>query len=280
MTVSPGDAMTAVRQMVERRALWTGFRPADIPVAIYDGRTTWLFSHPNPPGAFKPLSDSVSIHDGLHETVRANTACLVGDVWTATFMSLAQSGSIEEAASIVIHEMFHVFQISKHQNWWTNEADRFMYPVFDEEALCLRRLETRMLRAALSAVEVAESMRYAKAALGFRKTRYGLVGAKPAEYERGMERIEGLAQYIEDLSLRRTDPRIPDEGYSPDEVRRRCYAVGAAWARLLDRHSDGWVAEFDRRENAPALDTTLDGKLGASTVPRDPAPDLVRAERV
>ena len=277
---TPGDVMADVWSMANEKTFWPDFHPLRIPVAIYDGERTWLFCHPAPPPGFSPLpGDSATVVcDGLLSDIRANTAILIGGVWTACLLRFSEDAEVRDAASIVIHEMFHAFQGMRHPDWWANEGDRYAYPVFDAEALALRRLETRLVRCALEARGEDGAARCARRALDLRRARYERMDAFAVAYERGIERIEGLAHYVEGLARGRAGIQLPNERYAPDEVRGRCYHVGAAWARLLDRLCDGWAAEFERSTEVPVLDRALSAALDR-IVGLEPAPlDEMAAE--
>ncbi|MEZ0472304.1 hypothetical protein [Luteimonas salinilitoris] len=38
--------------------LWPGFDPLAVPLAVYDGKRTFLFRHPSPPEGFVPVPDT------------------------------------------------------------------------------------------------------------------------------------------------------------------------------------------------------------------------------
>ena len=50
----PALEVVAAFDRLKKRDLWPGFRPDPIPLAIYDGRRTWLVRHPSPPNEFRP----------------------------------------------------------------------------------------------------------------------------------------------------------------------------------------------------------------------------------
>lgn len=285
-TLSAVDVMHEVRRIAAATPLWVGFDPLTIPAAIFDGERTWLFSHPGVPGGFAPVPGdaTVAVSEGLHQAVRAHTACPVDGVWTACLMGFDRHGATRDVASLVLHEMFHVFQARRHPNWWADESDRYLYPVLDEEALALRRLETRMVRSALDAIDDEESKGFARWALNLRDARYARIGAEPARYERGVERIEGLAHYVQWLASGGTGTTLPDARYEVDDVRRRCYAVGAAWAHLLDRHCHGWASDFDRSVEPPVLDQVVSAAIqdrqGVVGAPRAQSDAVVGLERM
>src|SRR5215470_8402830 len=66
--------------------LWPGLAPKTIPVAIYDGKETWLVRHPAPPAGFVRKSDTVWSFPGQHSVMRANTSVDLGGTKTATLL--------------------------------------------------------------------------------------------------------------------------------------------------------------------------------------------------
>jgi hypothetical protein len=83
-----------------------------------------------------------------------------------------------------------------------------------------------------------------------------------AAYERGTELNEGLATYVELRAEARESLPFPAEGFAPDGVRLRGYAIGPAIGRLLDRFEPDWR---ERLEHGPtrSLDEWLTTALGA-----------------
>ncbi len=245
-----------VHQAFERMAaqpLWPGFDARTIPVAVYDGKDTWLFGHPHPPAGFRgePLRFT-----GRHDAIRANTGTDLAGVPTATADLSASRAGTNERAALLIHEAFHVYARKAHPRWSANEADLFTYPVEDAEALALRRLETRSLVRALAATDSAKA--WALSALAARSRRFERLPREAAAYERGTELNEGLAQYVERRALAAPAALRADD-FAPEAVRERGYASGEAFAQLLDRLAPGWQAKFD----TTSLDETLRLELGS-----------------
>src|SRR5262245_49013588 len=89
-----GVTAPEVEREVERAAkaapkpLWPGFDPLAVPLAVYDGNSTWLFRHPAPPASFQPAGGSEAgvVAEGRHEAVTANTNAEIGGVSTATVL--------------------------------------------------------------------------------------------------------------------------------------------------------------------------------------------------
>jgi hypothetical protein len=73
-------AVAAEVRRLDSRALWPGFDPSKVPLAIFDGEKTFLFRHPHPPPEFRPVADrpETAIAPGRHALVRANTSISLG----------------------------------------------------------------------------------------------------------------------------------------------------------------------------------------------------------
>jgi hypothetical protein len=260
------DVVLAIERAFERlaasREFWPGFRPAMIPLAVYDGERTFLFRHPAPPDGFEPLRGALPkarVFAGRYPVMVANTSVQIGGVVTATLMLPPGDRPVERLAAVALHESFHVHRRVHHPRWAADEAGLFVYPVDDAEALAMRRLESRALRAALEAQSIADARCWARAALAERAQRYAAIGAAPSAYERGTELNEGLASYVEAAANGDETPTVFDDGADITDVRRRAYASGAALAMLLDRFSPGWKQPFDGSQSG-----TLDASLAAS----------------
>ena len=253
--VAEADRMAA-------RDLWPGFEPRTMPVAIFDGRRTWLFRHPSAPEGFEadPEHPGVRVFSGRHPAVTANTSTSLGGVQTAVLLLDSTRASRAAFAAVLIHESFHVYQHRRHPTWTANEAELFTYPADDGEALAWRRLETEALRRALAAASGAVSACWTREALDARARRFARLPPGAVGYERGIELLEGLADYVEyrarNVAVRVAFPRAE---YPADAVRQRGYAVGLAFARLLDRFAPAWREDLERRDS-----TALDSLLGVA----------------
>ncbi len=277
-----------VRAEVDRLAsadLWPGFDPRRVPLAIYDGSATYLFSFPGrPPGFADPAGpDRPLVHPGLHPAVRANTAAELDGVAVATVMLEPDDPrSVTELAALAIHEAFHVVQRERHPDWGANEADLFAYPATDARLLGLARLEVDALARALGGQGGARGA-WARGALGLRRGRFAAMPEAAVAYERGTELVEGLATYVERRALDRPAATLlAATGFGPGEVRRRCYATGAAMASLLDRAAPAWRERVEAGE-IEVLDALLaaalpPGSLRAGFSPRRRAEAFARAE--
>jgi hypothetical protein len=255
--------------------LWPNFDPRTTPLAIYDGERTILVRHPSPPPEFKKEGE-VWVFPGKYPVLRANTSTELGGVTTATLLvDPARPRTAREWASVMIHETFHVFQRARHLAWSGNEAELFTYPMADVLPLAARRLETEAFRRALAAKDSMSAACWAGRALDERRERYALLPAGSVAYERGTELNEGLATFIENLSLGKTrGPDLPASGYPAGDVRNRAYAIGYAQATLLDRFDPAWRQTLEAGQAtgpAASLDEALAQAL-AKTLAGKPVP--------
>jgi hypothetical protein len=259
-------ALFAVMDEVGRMAaveLWPGFDPRRVPAAIYDGRNTFLFRHPQPPAGFVSLSSRQGVwaFAGRYELVTSNAPVKLGGVWTATAMLTPELRVTKrEAAATVVHEMFHVFQRERHADWEANELDLFAYPFDDAEFLRLRRLESESLRRAAGATTPRDATCWAASAVRLRRARFALLPEGSAVYERVTELNEGLAEYVEARAAGRRGSGLTAAEFAPEEIRQRAYLSGRAFAVLLDRLSPRWKQKLEAGEKR-SLDELLEAAL-------------------
>jgi hypothetical protein len=280
----PNPTAAAVLAEFDRLAvlpLWPNFDPRKIPVAIYDGERTILVRHPSPPAEFKPEGD-LRVFPGRYEAMNANTAVDLGGVKTATLVVDPKAGrSARDWASILTHETFHVFQRQHHPTWEADEGELFQYPVDDGSLLAARRLETEGFRRALAATDAKEAVCWTGQALERRRERFGRMAPGAVGYERGTELNEGLASFVENLSLGKTQgPDLPAAEYGAADLRNRAYAIGYAEAALLGRFDPAWRQTLEDGK-ASSLDELLAraiaGKPATCALP--PAEIAAAAER-
>lgn len=251
--------------------LWHRFKPRDVPLAIYDGQRTWLLRHPKAPAGFAPTSElpGAAVMKGRHASIRANTSAELDGVLTATAdLEHANRRFPRNAAALLIHEAFHVFQAKAHPDWTANEAVVFAYPIDDVQLLALRRKETAALLGALGASAARDGEGFMRTALALRAERFKRMAAPLVAYERGTELHEGLATYVEHRALADDAPFLVD--VSPDEFRRRAYLSGRAFAVWLDRQNPTWRAELDRARQLTSLDELAAKLLERSRSPAVP----------
>ncbi len=253
-------------ERMSAKSLWPGFKATNYPLAIFDGKNTYLFRHPSPPKEFKEMDDrrGVYVAEG-RQGVYSNTHAQIGGKLTATaIIGSGQRSSLAQLGALMIHEAFHCHQQDHLQTWKSNEVFLLTYPFENTENLALRRLETAALVRALTTKDDAGFRKAVKEAQSLRERRYKLLGENDAKYERSVEIVEGTAQYVEYRAMGNEFKPVPEGEWPPNEIRQRCYFSGQAWAMILDRLSKTWKDEMIEREEL-RLDTLAVQKLKANS---------------
>lgn len=261
--------------------LWPRWDPRRTPVMIYDGANTSVFNHPSPGPEFTSLSSrqGVWLMAGRHPAVTANSSAKLGGIETATVLLQGSRASPTVAATLVIHEAFHVFERERHPAWSGNEVELFTFPVTDTTVVTAQRLEAEALRRSLGAADIDQSACWASTAMRIRQQRFATMSAGAAGYERGTELNEGLASYVEKRALEVSDSAVLTRvSFPPQNVRQRSYAVGLAIARLLDRFSPEWRATLESNDSA-SLDALLSRALVARLLGAATPCEFTRSER-
>ncbi len=254
------DLAREIERLVAQGELWPGFDPLAIPLVFYDGEDTYLFRCSEVPEGFREMrvgECDVLVYDGRYPVVTASSVVEIAGTPAASVMfdrSANQAPTV--LASVAIHEAFHVYQQACHPTWQGNEVVLYLFPVDDANLLSLRRMETEALRRALAANGSQEKRCWTLRALRARRDRYAGMSREFSTYERGTELLEGLASYVEAMSVGRTRVDLPREGYAANEVRGRCYEIGQALAVLLDAFEPMWKTAFEA-DDTQALDLYL-----------------------
>ncbi len=261
-------AVAAEYERVAAIPLWPGFRPATVPLAVFDGKQTWLFRHPQPPPEYRESQQHKGawVREGRDPRVQANTSALVGGVRTATAMLPGGQQPPRALAALMIHEAFHVFQRERHGDWAANEAELFTYPVEEADLLAWRRLEDEALRRALAGKTRAETACWAATASEYRGKRFSVLPRGAMEYETHSELNEGLASYVEWKANGRPAIALPDFG--AEDIRQRAYATGRALAALLDRVAPGWQEKLETGDVRSSPRSGLLDELLSRSLPR------------
>ena len=268
--------VTDVREVMREHAviaensLWPGFDVEKIPVAVYDSANTWLFfSEIAPEGFTKADHDTgVFVFEGQFPMVRGNSVVRFGETWTATSVlsnysrRTGEKYTPKDLAGIIAHEQFHVFQRTKHPGWRQNDGVLLFYPEETKEALFLRRIEKEALKRAVLATDKRAITGWAITALDYRKERLDMIPALFGNYERDLQRTEGLSDYIERVA-RGVDPLNASNmtnGIAPAGVRDLGYWEGRWIAMILDRLSPDWKTYIESNDTL-FLEEILDSAL-------------------
>jgi hypothetical protein len=229
----------------EARAIWPGFAPATIPVAVFDGMNTYAFGLPSAPEGFSlvPGRSGVYIYPGQHTLVRSNRRVSLGGIWTA---AITTTQPLETFAGNVIHEKFHVLQAHRHPDWRPNDAFLFYYPLDTLETVLARRLEVEAFKRAVTALDEEDARGWAAEGLRYRRRRLATLAEGLATYEDEVQRLEGLAEYVEWKTLDKDLlHRIYDLDFAPGAIRSYGYTGGRWFGYLLDRFDATWKEDLE-----------------------------------
>lgn len=247
-------ALAQLMEVVEAQAqldLWPNYEPLQTPLALYDGATTYLLGHPDPPSEFEAVSsqDDVFAYTGRHPNVFANSTAMYNEVLTATVMlrKPIEEHDLTDLAALILHERFHAFQRLHHPTWQSNEAALFMYPFEDIDQLTERRKETEAL---IRAFSTDQRTCWTATAMHARQTRYAQLDSTFIAYERGADWNEGLATYVEWKAAQKTTAPIT-KAFAPEGIRWRAYDAGAAIGLLLDRYDSNWRETLSQDDSLP-----------------------------
>jgi len=242
---------------VESSSLWPGFDPDAVPAAVFDGAKTYLFDHPRPPDAFRPLEGAgrVSVYEGQYGGVNDNDRLRIGETWVATCLARPSRGagsdkafSAGELAEIILEEKFQIFLARRHPDWQPDPTLLLTYPRDTDRSLTLRRCEMEAFRRAVEAEADEVAASWAVEGLKVRSQRLGLLDENMARYERNLERFEGLADFLRCAGRRRPIALLPESG--PDHLSEvgvpECGSrVGCMIAYLLERFSPDWKGRME-----------------------------------
>ena len=244
----PGADIFALLEAVkpyEARAVWPGFVPATIPLAVFDGTNTYAFGLPSAPEGFSlvPGRSGVYVYPGQHVQVRSNRRVQLAGIWVA---SITTTQPLETFVGNVIHEKFHVLQAHRHPDWRPNDGFLFFYPLDTPEVVLARRLEVEAFKRAVTAKDDADARGWAAEGLRYRRQRLANLPEGLAKYEDEVQRLEGLAEYVEWRTVGKGwMDRLYDLDFAPGAIRSYGYNGGRWFGYLLDRFDATWKEDLE-----------------------------------
>ncbi len=255
-TLDSAAAREAIRLLgrIGARKVWPGFDPTAWPLALFDGRQTFLLRHSNPPPEFKPLPGrpDILVFPGRYPDVAANSTREINGIRTATV--LAASG-VERALSATIEEVFHVFWLARHTGFRPNEMHRYKYPLNDVDLLVSVLAENEALARAVDCGSAKLAGGWLAAANGFRSKQESRLDEDIVTFQTDLEMMEGTANFAAQFALGETPGLIASRlrrARPVEDIRWRFYETGAALCWLLERFRPGWKQVLDAD---PALTT-------------------------
>lgn len=269
--------------------IWPGSWPEDQPFVInLPGTGAFLVAAGAAPPGWAPVA-SERLPPGLRGRTYFRASPIEGesrpfilrfaldDGRTAIFVNADMDA--KATAGLLLHEQFHVFQGAAFEG----QNRQFVSPaaVTDRVAFAASaELERRILAAALAAPP-AEQRQLLRTYFLVRRERESMVPAEAREVERGYERTEGTARYVDRVAQAAlfggevdrlivhdlTDTLMDNHGpFVTVWFRDRSYATGAALTHLLSRvQPTGWRTMIEADGDPAAL---LEARLSPHTNPR------------
>ncbi len=134
-----------------------------------------------------------------------NTALLYNDEYIAIWnIQQTINDDLDMIASLMVHEMFHVFQNIEQEKRFPYDLKMLNYPETMEN-LSLKRYENQILCQAFCADDLEEKRKLLKEFMAVRKYRQTIIGDIILQ-EYCTETIEGIAEYAGSMALKQLSP--------------------------------------------------------------------------
>jgi hypothetical protein len=184
-------------ELVDFSKLWNGFEKTKY--AIYNDKNFYI--NDNEGLELELVKDDFCFTGKTDERFIGNTAILIDNNYIAIWNqdSIHKDLNSVRLASLIIHEMFHCFQLAKGERRFANELLGVSYPMTIEN-ISLRTLERQYLLDANLETDKEKKMKLVTLFYITRKKRELLIG-NIIEYEKAIETIEGAAVYVEYKAL-------------------------------------------------------------------------------
>ncbi len=230
--------------------LWPGFEPEKLPTLIFDGSNTYAFGFASLPKGFSPAENlpSVGFIKGRHPLITADQRVQLDSVYAASCLAFPEffRESPRILMGTLIHEQFHVFQALLHPDWLPNDAHLFSTPADTADSILQRRLEVEALKRAVLSDDMEEARGWAAAGLAYRLERHRSLPPNLARYEDEVQRLEGLAQYVEwKVNGQGLLDNLFNLDFAPGAIREWGYVSGRWLGNILDRLDSGWKQDLD-----------------------------------
>lgn len=263
-----------VRLDAAAAAAWPGFRLAGQPLLLTaePNGPVMLAGDPAPPAEYRPLDARADVHVRAGPPPDSLRGLRIGLDWRGH----GRRGTVypfhhENALRSLVHEAFHTYQRLGRGDGRFPGSGTPHFPDSSPDAVALLALEGRRLAAALDAPTEAATRSRALDALALRRHRCARLGARECRAQRGVELVEGTAEYVTAYTLRRDRPgwrdslraALPEIQGAWDLQRGQYYQTGLAWLLLLERLAPaGWTTRAER----VAPDLVLAEVLGVARV--------------
>ena len=271
-----------IRQHLDRLdfdKLWPGFGAT--PFLIYDSDYFYT-DHPVPPElTTEPWQ---GIYRGRCEgRLMGNTALKLGQTTLAIWdmRTIPADFSTHKLTSLIVHEMFHAYQMASGEQRFPNELLGLDYPI-TRENIALRTREREQLFQALNRSDTGHLAQF----FSLRRRRQAIIGSFLA-YEQAIETVEGTAVYVEFQALSQLAPQTGLVDFlggfrevSADnlKIRNSSYHQGLLLSLLADQLIPDWKSGFLASEEY--LSPMMKRRLGLPEIALDAEEADSRLEEV
>lgn len=196
----------------------------------------------------------------VDERFIGNTAISINNnyiaIWNENTISKDTNNS--KLASLIIHEMFHCFQLVSGEKRFPNELLGIDYPITTQN-INLRMLERQYLLEASIENNKEKRMELLTLYFNIRNKREKLIGSI-IEYEKAIESIEGTAVYVEYKARTQLIPNNQNlileeyiKGFTEIKeenlkIRQSTYNQGLLLSLIADEYIPNWKSKFDSSE--------------------------------
>lgn len=220
--------------------LWLGFSKMEF--AIYNNNSVFL-KDKEIPYDNRFLGNTSIDYEGRNLAI-----CYIED---------PEKENIQELTSLIIHEMFHAYQIFKGESRFTNDLVGLNYPR-DLKNYEIKYKENKLIVEALNSKDRDTKLKILKEIIDLRMSRilrYGNI----IEYELGIETIEGSAEYCGTKGLRHISEVLYEERIMKYkdillkdillifDIRRISYYSGTLMLILLEQLDIEFVQEINNK---------------------------------
>ncbi|WP_350343173.1 hypothetical protein PRVXT_002457 [Proteinivorax tanatarense] len=238
-------------ESVSFNKLWDGFNKTKY--AIYNDKNFYV--NDNEGLELELIKDDFCYIGKTDERFAGNTAIKIDNNYIAIWNeeNIRQGMSNEKLASLIIHEMFHCFQLANDESRFANELLGISYPMTIEN-INLRTLERQYLFDANHEIDKEKKMKLITLFYNTRKRREQVIG-NIIEYEKAIETIEGAAVYVEYKALEQLMSRssinlaeyikgFTDITEKNLNIRHSSYNQGLLLGLIADEYIPNWKERF------------------------------------
>lgn len=238
--------------LIDYNELWKGFSRANY--AIYNDEIFYIKDNFG--------IDLHLVRGGLFfagetdERFIGNSAIKINDEYLAIWNEeyIPQDMDNKKLASLIIHEMFHCYQMENDEKRFANEILGIDYPITVEN-ISLRILERQYLLDACTENNQEEKMELLAHYYNIRDNREKVMGSI-IDYEKALESVEGTAVYVEFKALNQLiqgDEKLPLKEYIKGftkiseenlKIRESTLNQGLLLCLIADEHIPNWKSEF------------------------------------